>query len=401
MANGKARLWRRHCTAALLGAFIAGIAAGDTLARPATEVRASVALAPTHPVVAGGWEAFQRAVAANKASNLSFRLFVSGAMVGSDRALKALSQGEIDMGFLATPDYPEEFPYAAFIAALSMVSKDGIVAAAAATELVMLRCRPCRDEFTQRNLAFLGTYSAAPYLLMSKEPLSHGYSLSGRRVWSPGTPWDSGLREMAASPTRTEKVPSEALATGAADAVIEVPMALRQPRLAQHVRAVTLLSLGVYRGASPFTVNREFWRKLDPRQRAVLLAAAPVGLVAATAAYDGQAQTALDSAQERGVTLVTPDDKLSALVDEVGPKTMTRLVGSAQAHLGVTGAGELVDSYRELYAKYAALLPRSATFDDAVGVFRREIFAKLDPAAYAVEGDSVAATGDTTQRAVE
>ena len=393
MAFRKARWWRCRRATTLLAILFAWLVPGIAGALPAAEIRASVALPPTHPVVAGGWAAFQQAVAANHTASLRFRLFVNGAMVGSDRSLKALSQGEIDMGFLATPDYPDEFPYAAFIASLSMISKDGLAAAAAASELVLLHCAPCRDEYSRHNLAFLGTYSAASYLLMTKDPVGAEKSLKGRRVWSPGSPWDNVLREMAATPTRTERVASEALATGGADSVIAVPIALRQLRLGQQVKAVTLMPLGAYRGASPFTVNRDSWRQLTAAQRSVLLAAAPAGLVGATAAYDEQARAALERAQERGVALVSPSQGLVTLVENVSDRTIRQMVGSAQARMGVSGAAELIEHYRTLYAKYVGQLAEAPNAEAAAAVLRREIFAKLSPAEYALENDSIAETG--------
>ena len=388
------RVRARSLTAALCAALtlLAGPAA-------ALEIRASVALPSHHPVVAAGWERFQGEVAEQAGSKLTFRLFVDGAMVPSARTLKALERGEVDMAFLATPEYPDEFPYAAFIAAFSMISKEGLAAAAAVTDLVLLRCTACREEFARRNLIFLGTYSAAPYLLMGREAMSSGSSLAGRRVWSPGTPWDGSLRALSASPTRTENAPSEALATGAADAVIDVPMALRQPRLAQQVKAVTLLPLGGYRGASPFTLNRDFWRKMTPYQRSVLLAAAPAGLVAATIAYEDDAQNALRDAETRGVHLQPADESLTGLVESAADQTLRRFGASIEARLGVSDGAELIAAYRELYAKYIRLLGQAPVFEDAVEILRREIFSKLDPASFGLESVSLAGTGSAPANA--
>lgn len=378
----------------LLSAFLAAIAGCLTAphhaaAADAAEVRVAVPLPATHPVVSGGWQAFQEAAADGQA-DLKFRLFVNGAMIGWERTLKGLSQGEADMGFLAPADYPDEFPHAAFLTALSMSGRDGLAAAAAVTELVLLHCQPCRDEFARKNLVFLGTYSAAPYLLISKEPLSGARSLADRTVWTPGTLWDNWVREMGATPLQDGRDAGEALSKGGADVVIDVAIALRQPQLAKQVRYVTALPLGAYRGASPFTANRDFWRQLSVAQRTALLAAAPAGMAAATVAYEEQAEEAIATAQETGITLAAPGAGLLERADRFAEESAARIAANAEAYFGVGDAGRLLQAYRALYTKYSGLLEAAEDAPAMAAILAREAFAKVNPVAYGVEDASIA-----------
>ena len=384
------RTLRRRFGRAIFAALLGIAAAHPAVATDATEVRVAVPLPAAHPVVSGGWHAFQEAAAADGRAGLKFRLFVNGAMIGWERTLKGLSQGEADMGFLAPADYPDEFPHAAFLTALSMSGRDGLAAAAAVTELVLLHCQPCRDEFARKNLVFLGTYSAAPYLLISKQPLTGARSLADRTVWTPGTLWDNWVREMGAAPLQDGRDADMALSKGSADVVIDVAIALRQPQLAKQARVVTTLPLGAYRGASPFTANRDFWRQLSVAQRSALLAAAPVGLVAATAAYEQQAREAVEAARRSGVTVAAPDAELLAQADRFAEESAARVAANAEAYFGVGDAGRLLQTYRALYAKYSGLLEAAGDAPAMAAILAREAFAKANPVAYGVEDASIA-----------
>ncbi len=387
------RLVRRLVVGFLGGLLSVGTLAAAPRPGPAAEpieIRASVTLPASHPVIVSGWKAFQDAVQADPEAEIRFRVFVNGAVLGSERALKGLSQGEADMGFLAPADHPDEFPYATFLTALSLVGKDGLAAAAALTDLVLLRCEPCRDEFTRKNLVFLGTYSAAPYLLMATEPLADAKSLTGRQIWTPGSLWDYSLREMGALPVPSGKDAHAGLTSEGAEAIIEVPTTLQQqPELLEQITAITLLPFGAYRGASPFTVNRDVWRKLSDRQRRALLAAAPAGIAAATLAYQQQAREALAVAQERGVALVEPDVSLVRLLESVARANTARIAESVEASFGIADAASLLENYESLYGKYLALLQSAPDAERATEVLRREIFLKV-PSGYGIDGELAA-----------
>src|SRR3546814_10093139 len=91
------------------------------------------------------------------------------------------------MGFIAPSRFPEQFPFTGYLTQLALVGDDGLAASAAMTELLLLHCPPCSDEFLGQNLVFLGTYSAVPYVLMSKQPIGAPPALQGRPIYAPGS----------------------------------------------------------------------------------------------------------------------------------------------------------------------------------------------------------------------
>src|SRR3546814_18971325 len=111
------------------------------------------------------------------------------------------------MWFIAPSRFPEQFPFTGYLTQLALVGEDGLAAAAAMTELLLLHCPPCSDEFLGQNLVFLGTYSAAPYVLMSKQPIGAPPALQGRHIYAPGSLWDRWVADLGAYPVQHRDEP--------------------------------------------------------------------------------------------------------------------------------------------------------------------------------------------------
>lgn len=371
-------------------AFVAATAGGLLLAQPSAaqtaansepvEIRAAVGLPPTHPVVATGWRTFEETALRQTGNGLRFRIFVNGAVIGASGGLEPLAQGDADIGMVVPARYPDQFPFTGYLTELALCEENGLAAAAAMTEHLLLHCPPCAAEFLDQNLVFLGTYSAAPYLLMSKQPIDSRATMEGRKVRTPGSMWDRWTAALGAHPLQT----AEGGDGSRADAVIDVALALGIPATEDGLRFVTDLPFGGYRGASPFTVNRDFWTRLTPAQRGALFSAAAAGLVAATEAYADQAVSALAAAStDSGIGLVAADAELDGLVRGFAEQEGERAAVTARDREGIVDAADMLAVYRELYEKYANLLGAAQSPEQSADILMREIYANLDPGIYA------------------
>lgn len=379
---------RRAAGRALVAALavLIGIAGAPPAAAEARAVRAEAGLPPTHPVIANGWAAFIEQAAADPDTNLDISLFLNGPRVGSQAALDGIARGDTDMGFVAFGNHPAEFPYAAFVGELAMVGGDGLAAAAALTEMFTLRCRPCRADLARRQLVYLGTYSAAPYVVIGRAPLERAESWRERRFATPGSLWDRVVRHVGGTTLPLDEDAIDAFETGGVDGLIDIAATLRDARIWERARTVLKAPLGAYRGASPFTAGREFWLSLAPAERRALLKAAPYGIVAATWAYELEADQVLKEARERGLAVTEPDPLLDDQVRSFAEADMRRVAEAAHERIGIADAEMFLADLRALYDKYVTLLgPHVRTPEDAATVLWQEIFARLDPAAYGVE----------------
>src|SRR5690554_5639846 len=134
LARGNSSDFRSRIAGLALGLLVGVLFAATEARAEPVEIRAAIGLPAGHPVVADGWAAFEEVATREIGSDLTFRLFVNGAVTGTAGGLQALAQGGADMGFVSPTRYPEQFPYVGFLTDLALLDEDGLAAAAAMTE---------------------------------------------------------------------------------------------------------------------------------------------------------------------------------------------------------------------------------------------------------------------------
>ena len=176
----------------------AGFFAGGAFAD--TEIRISSWVAPKHPVNYGGYVPFMEAVEKASGGEISFRLFMGGALLSAKATMPGIRDGIADTGVIALTYHPAEFPYAQLIADLAMSSADPVVTAAAVTELNMLHCQPCLDELMVQEIVYTGTYATAPYVIIGSRKVESLADLKGARIRTPGSVWDRWAADVGGVP---------------------------------------------------------------------------------------------------------------------------------------------------------------------------------------------------------
>jgi TRAP-type C4-dicarboxylate transport system substrate-binding protein len=359
-------------------ALLAALAAASVARAEPTVWQAQYPLAPTHPVVAEGWAPMAEAMQ----PDLDLQLRLIGPRLGTPEAVDALSLGTHQMGMVALASYPDEFPYWAMLSELFLVGGESLAAAAAITELVMAECPPCQLNFARRKLVFLGTYGAAPYVLIAPHPMTESHSLEGQTVATPGSLWDRLVQNLGATAAPVIANPRAALVEGQATALIDIAEALRQPPLAGHAVAVTKLPLGGYRGAGPFMINRDAWRSLSDDQRRRMFAAAAGGIVRITQAYHRKAAADLAAASAEGIPVAPGTLMLQDRIRRFATTDQARVIVSAETRFGIADAEHFLTRLKALYDKYAILLGPDPEQADAITLLTSEIFDRLDVQTY-------------------
>src|SRR3546814_2887955 len=91
----------------------------------------------------------------------------------------------------------------------------------------------------------------------------------------------------------------------------------------------------------------------------------------------------LAAAPEKGLTVVEPDPELSRVVRAFAEQDGERAATAARDREGIVDAAQILQRYRELYAKYATLFGAAPMQEQQAGILMREIYGKLDPERYA------------------
>jgi len=357
--------------------------AGASLADPAAGahiVSVNLPLPAAHPVTASGWGNFVKA--AEKDGRFVFRLFVDGSLIGRGRGLKGLALGEAHMGYAALTAQSAGIAQRVTLGRLALVGPDPMAGAAAMTELVMRHCRRCLESLTRRGIVFLGSHAAGPFHLLSSGPLAQARSLKGAHIATPGPPLDDLVRLLGGEPASIRGRLPAAFEEGRIDAILGPVALLADPDLARRVRTVTAMHLGVWRVASPFSANLGFWQALTPEERTVLLHAAARGLAGAALAYRDADREARKAMAAAGAAFSRAHPALAIAAEGFDAEDAT-----VELLAGREGGAVLAARFRRLHDKFTELFAaeREPSVASIAGILRREIFDRLDPAAYGME----------------
>lgn len=330
---------------------------------------------PKHPVATG----YAPLIANLTENGFNVQQFEGGALLGATPALAGIGDGIADMGMLAMTYFPAEFPNAQLVADMGLATPNNLAAMGAAIEYNLLECPECLDEYKAQNTLYLGTYSTAPYTIISNVPIRSTSDLAGKKVRVPGSLWSRWAQKVGAIEVN---VPSsemfEGLDKGALDIAIQAPGAFQSYQLWDAAKFLTTLNLGTYHSLSLMTTNRDWWTGLTDEQRTLIKSQAAQVSVDATIAYTDADAEALSQLDEHGVELIEPSDEMNADKDAFVAEDLPVIVTNAESAYGVTDAQAKVDKLQALIDKWAGIVEETGGDRDAmIARLNTDVFDKL------------------------
>jgi TRAP-type transport system periplasmic protein len=103
--------------------------------------------------------------------------------------------------------------------------------------------------------------------------------------------------------------------------------------------------------------------------------------------YTAQAESALETAKEKGGNVYEPEADLAASVEDFRAKTLAGVYDKAAETYGLSDAKPVIDDFRATMDKWTALLADVDTTDEdaLTALAMSEIYADIDPATYGVK----------------
>ncbi|WP_420391498.1 C4-dicarboxylate TRAP transporter substrate-binding protein [Acuticoccus sp.] len=343
-----------------------------------TSMTASLWVGPKHPVAVGAYDPLIERLEADGAFEV--RYFQGGALLGAKPTLSGLGDGIADVGMLGLTYFPAELPHAQVVAEMGMATPGSLVAMAAMTEFNLLHCEPCLAEFAEQNLVYTGTYSTAPYRLISNEPIRTMEDLEGKKFRSPGSLWSRWVQSVGGVEVN---VPAsemfEGLDKGALDIAIQAPGALRSYSLWDTAEYMIDLNLGTYHSLALYAFNQDFWSNLTDEQRRMLLDEAARAAVETSFVYLETDEEVIAEAADHGVTVIeAPQAMIDAKVAFVEADLPT-MVEVARSEYGIEDASGMIDTMQELLDKWEGIIAEVGE-DNREGLIERlksEVYDKL------------------------
>lgn len=381
----KSAAGRLRLKAAAAGAALAASLAALPALAADEPARAHIGYGADHPLTQSGWRAFAARLDAETAAP-KLNLFLNGPPPDHPAAIDDLGRGDYAFGAASLPAFVADFPYAALLSELGLAAgEDELAATAAATELLAIDCGACIGAFARKRIVFLGAYSAARYVLLSRQAVTKPEAFRGLAALTPGSAWDRMIVGLGGVAREELGSAGEMFERGEIDAVIATPMALAEPRVWAHARHVLSGPFGAYRGGGAFLASAGYWSGLEAPARRAIMNAAADGLVGVVWGYQNIADAALRAAAARGLVIDGPSAELAEAFRAATAEDSRRIVDTAGERFGIQDAGLFLDRFLFLYDKFAVLLAGAKDASDAAAILRQEIFDRIDVRQYGME----------------
>jgi hypothetical protein len=348
-------------------------------------VRAHIGYGAEHPLAQSGWRAFLNRLSQERAAP-KLALFLNGPPPDDPAAIENLGRGDYAFGAAALPAFTNDFPYTALLSEQGLAGgADELAAAAAATELLAIDCIGCQRAFAAKRIVFLGGYSAARYVLLSRSRANSPMAFRGLAALTPGSAWDRLIGSLGGVVREEEGDAGDLFAKGAIGAAITTPMELSDPDVWAHARHALIAPLGAYRGGGAFLASAGYWGRMTAKGRRAVMNATADGIVGVVWGFQNMADAAMRAAAARGLTVDAPTPELAEAMRIAIAADNRRVAETAGERFGITDAAAFLDRFLLLYDKFAVLLANVRDPASASQVLRQEIFDRIDVNRYGME----------------
>src|SRR5690606_27107449 len=159
----------------------------------------------------------------------------------------------------------------------------------------------------------------------------------------------------------------ESMSQGVIDGTMASVGDLISYRLVDIARYIIEVPLGTYHTTSNFTVANATWAELTPEQRAGLARAAnrSSALFTENWGYERAVQ-ARQVAVDNGMEILIPGQDVLDATNTFRTADLEAAVSIAESQLGVTGAAEKIERFRDLVEKWTGIIEETGNDTDAI-----------------------------------
>jgi TRAP-type C4-dicarboxylate transport system substrate-binding protein len=360
---------------------VAALFAGVPLALQAQQIKIATGDGPQHDGTKA-MQAWAASLGERSGGKVTGRVFPQ-TLLTIKEVTAGLRDGVADLGLVVIPYHPAEFREANFIADFSLFAKSNPAAAGAATEY-MFTCKECMEEMHRNGHVYLGNIANYPYMLLTKKPVTRPEQLKGMKIRSGGDAWGRWIEAMGGVKMSISAPDAyQALSQGVLDAHTHSVGSLVDQSLADVVKHVTDMPLGVYLGAS-MDYSAKNWATLPPQTRKFIVQQAPYLLSRYVTNLIVAAQNVRGRLDQLKVSIHAPSPELVAATEAFLQKDKKVIAELAQKNAGLKNAPQKGERFIALLAKWEKLTAGTPAGDyQKLGdLYQREIFAKLDPLAF-------------------
>lgn len=359
----------------------------STPALSAEEFIGSIWYPQSHPLDKYGYEEWAKKVIKESNGELKPNIYYGTALLPAKAHLSGLQDGIAQLTHHAGTYTPKDLPEDNVISMIAMGHSDTMATAFAMTEFG-LTDPLMQARYKALRITFLGAFATPPYILMCTKPIVKLSDLKGVKVRTPGAVQADWARSVGAVPVT---VPSTEMFTGLEkgqlDCAANAGNDLKTRSLWDVAKHTTLASLGLYFHGWQYAFNRDYWSKMKPQHRRIIMNTISESIPETMIGYLGTTDEALKEAPSHGVTIHQPDKGLAeSIATFASTKAPELAVKAGKQRFHVKDPAGLLSRFKATYEKWQGLLKDVDRKDAKTlsSMLKKEVFDKLDEKTYGV-----------------
>jgi TRAP-type C4-dicarboxylate transport system substrate-binding protein len=313
---------------------------------------------------------------------VKWKLIPGGQIADGKGTFNAVKDGLMQGGLAIAVYVPNVVPSNALLYSTVIPGDDVVAATGAGTEVMLLNCPSCLEEYKKINALPLSPYSGAASVFMCTKPVKTVEELKGKRIRATGAAVElvNIAGGVPVGATLTEAV--SLLQRGGIDCIYGVPEWLKTFAFGDFAKHVVDYPLGVLSPVVAFMMNRESFQKLTADQKAAhLRAAARITAVHSIGNFIVKNDESYKEAvATKGVQKIAVGKDFDELMAKYKAGERARNVKVAK-DFGVADPDAILDAYAKAIEKWSKLSKDIGRDPDKfTEALWREVYSRLDPA---------------------
>lgn len=345
-------------------------------------------LEPNHIITIEGHQGWADLVKEATSGDISFEVFVGGALIPAKSTMQGTADGLAQVGFHTATYTPSDLPVANALADMGFETPDAYVMSFAYGDFMMNDAAGYGD-WRKNGVIFGGSYSTPTYYFICREPVKTLDDIKGKRVRMPGGGWARFGQEIGVVGVN---VPSSDIYTaferGSVDCTASDPTHLTSGATLKEVAtSVTLLKMSPFYAGVTYAYNPTFWQGLTDEQRRILFDQSALAMARMQISYDKEAVASLKAAKSDGIEIIEPDASLQKAYDDWVAGGVGGMAKLAKTTHGIENPEELYTRFRSYVTKWEGLLDGVDRHDEAAisGLIRENLFDPINVSTYGMD----------------
>ena len=358
-----------------------------TTAAAEERLTANAGFPATSLLTSSDYTDFTKEVEKRTGGDITFDLYVGGALLPIATALEGLQNGVADVGNVVSAYVPTHLPRNNVVADIAFTLDDHMAAAYAATEMNITNAA-LQEEWAKYDVVFGGGFSTPIYYFLCTSPIRNAADVEGKKVRTASGSHVAFIKSLKGEPV---SVPFTDVLTGLERGSLDCATSSAENlgtafQLWDVVKSVTLLPMGTHISGGAWIYNKNTWNRLSDEQRSALFDQMAVSGARRQIAYDVEVGRSLEGSWERGIERIEPDQTLKQALADFNNSFISDLpqVSETKRKVPAAEAKALIDEFQQIYSKWTSLLKDVDRTDEAAiaKIIKTEIYDKVDPATY-------------------